>query len=85
VDAAIDDEGATSPRGIPDFVAAMGVSGVNADADHVAGIDVTQIQLGERFINQMRRAIASRSGRRKDIKPARSNHGDAKRHIARID
>ncbi len=63
----------------------MRVAGVNADADDIASIDLLQVQLGECFIDQVRRAIAVRGGRRQDIEPARSNHGDTKRHVAWID
>ena len=85
MNAAVDDERAARPRGISDFVTTMRVAGMNADADDIAGRDVVQIQLGERFVNQMRRAVSIRRGRREHIKPAGRDDGDAKRDVAWVD
>ena len=59
VNAAVDDERAARPRGISDFVTAMRVARVNADADDVAGVDVSDSTV-ERFVDQM--GVPYRSG-----------------------
>jgi hypothetical protein len=45
----------------------MSVTGMNAYANDVAGADVVQVQLGQRFVYEMRRAVSGGGGSRENV------------------
>src|SRR6185295_19707787 len=85
VDAAEDHERAAGACHRRDRIAAKGVRGVDADADHVAGTDRVAVERVECFIDDVRRpeAIWSRGG--EHVQPPRSDDGGPERHVAWID
>jgi hypothetical protein len=85
VDAAVDDERSGGPRLAPDFVAAQGVAGVDADADDVARCETGAVEDVERLILEERDAVTVGGRRGEDEQPARGDDGDAKGHVAWID
>ena len=85
MNAAEDDKGASRPRGLSDPVAAQRIPGVNADADHVAGLDRVVFHPLQRFIDQERCAVPRRRSRREHVLPPGRDDGRTKRHVARID
>jgi hypothetical protein len=58
---------------------------VDADADHVAGLNLIQIHRCERLVNEAGVAKAAGRRRRQHIQPARSNDRGPKRNITWID
>src|SRR4030095_9381963 len=85
VDAAVNHVRAARLRRAPDFVAAQRVQRVNADADDVARLDLVEIDLLERLVNDVRIAVLGGRRRREYIQPTGCNDSDAKRNVAWID
>ena len=85
MNAAEHDPGAALAREPADFVAAQRVSGVDADADHVAGLDPLGVEHLQRFVSDDGVAEVSRRRSRQHVKPARRDDADAEREMAGID
>ena len=67
-----------------DRISAQRIAGVNADADHIAGLDPVEIERLESLIADLRIAEMVWSRRCQDIQPARSDDGRPEGHVARV-
>ena len=85
VDAAVDHPCAALARLASHFVSAQRVAGMNADADHVSGLDVLDLEGRQRFVDEVGITPLASRRRGENVEPAGSDHGHAKGHVARID
>ena len=85
VDTAKDHPGTAFARFRADLVSAKHVGRVDADADDVALLNLFEVQLVERFVDENGIAELGRRCRRQHIEPPWRDNSGAKRHIARID
>ena len=84
VDPAEDDRRTPGSRGRADLVAAKRIAGVDPDSDDVTGVDRVEIEWLERLINDVRRTVRGRRGRAEHEQPARRDHANAEREMARV-
>jgi hypothetical protein len=85
MNAAKNDERATLTCRTADFVAAMGVGGVDADADDVAALDERCVEWLQRFVDEVRITILAGCRGSEHVQPSRRDHSDTKLDVARID
>jgi hypothetical protein len=78
------DPGAALAHDPPDFISTQGVAGVDADADHVTGLNGQGIENLERFVRDQRVPVGARRCRREHVQPARRDNPNAEREMARI-
>ena len=83
VNAAEDNEGSASSRGLSDPITAQRIPGVDPNADHVTRLNRVIIDSLQRFIDQDRRSVM-RPRCRGGPRPGRDD-GGPKRHVAWID
>ena len=70
---------------LPDLVSTQRVAGVDADADHVTGLEDVSGDRFEGLIGEEWRAERLRRRPRQDVEPARGDDADAERDVAGID
>jgi len=78
VDAAVDDVGTARFCRASHFIPAQAVQRVDADADDIAGTDGAEVDLLERFVDDVRIAVLGRCRRRQHVQPARCDDRHAK-------
>ena len=84
VDAAEHDGRAPGVHGGSYLVAAQGVAGMDADADHVTGLYGVEIQRLQGLVDNLRPAIRGRCRPRQHEQPSRRDDADAERQVARV-
>src|SRR5256885_12942075 len=68
----------------PDLVAAQGICGVDANADNIAGLNLSRVDRRQRLIHDAGIAKARRCRCRKNIQPSRGNDCSAERDFTWI-
>ncbi len=85
MNAAEHDAGSALPRRAAEGVAAQRIPGVDADADHVTGLDAVEIEKLEGFIADDRVAEGRGRGGREHEEPTGSDHSRPEGCVARVD
>src|SRR4030095_8203461 len=84
VNAAKHHESTGGPRAYPALVSTQRVPRVNADADDIARLDFTGVELFECFVDKARVAVPSRCCAGQDIQPARCNDANSERNVTGV-
>jgi hypothetical protein len=73
------------PRRGANLVAAQGITGMDADSDDVAGTDLGRVEQGQGLVGEHRIAVDRRGRCGEHVQPARRDHPNPERHVARVD